>query len=187
MPSPLGHTLVSSSIYLFFKKDFSFKKDFRNLILFIGIGLLPDIDMLLVLLSRNIGIHRSVTHSLIFVIFSSIVVYLFLKKLKILSFKNSFLLILSLLSAHLFCDFFTLDDILHNGINLFYPFSKEYIPAPFYLFMGFDWRQFSTLFSFYMLKVIIREFIITAPFFILALLYINKTQLKEEVNIESQN
>lgn len=183
MPSPFGHSLASSSIYLFFKKDFSFKQDFKTLILFIGIGLLPDIDMLIVVVSRNISIHRSFTHSLLFISLASVIVYFFLKKLQIPNIKNSFLLIFSLLFTHLLLDFFILDDILHNGINFFYPLSRNYIPAPFYIFMGFDWRKFSNLLSFYMLKVLLREFLITVPLLIFALY----RQQKKEVSLESQD
>lgn len=168
MPSPLGHTVISSSICLFFKRDFSFRRDWKVLVFCIVVGLLPDADLLFVLLANNTGIHRSVTHNFPFLIVITVVISLFYKKIRIFNFPKTLLLVFCLLAVHLIMDFFTLDEILHFGINFFYPFTNNYIPAPFYLFMGFDWRQPSVLFSFYMGQVLLREFLITVPLLLAA-------------------
>lgn len=175
MPSPLGHTVVSSSIALFSKKRFSFKKDWRFLIVCIIIGLLPDIDLLFVIVQKNPGLHRSVTHCILFVLISAFLLSCLFNKLGFYKEKKYFFVFSMLLGAHILCDFFTIDEILHGGIMFFYPFSKTYIPSPVYLFMGFDWRKASILCSPYMMKVMLREFIITVPLLVTALIIQKKS------------
>jgi membrane-bound metal-dependent hydrolase YbcI (DUF457 family) len=179
MPSPLGHTIVSSSIYLFFNRKFVLKRDWKFLVFSVLIGLLPDADLILVLIKNDVGIHRSVTHTLFFVILVALVISLIIKKLSSHSFNKIFTYISIFLFMHIVLDFFTRDEILHFGINLFYPFSGKYIGAPFYIFMGFDWRKISVLFSFYMFNVFLREILITAPMLLIVLFFRQKINLEK--------
>lgn len=118
MPSPVGHTLFTISlIRLMGKKIFKSK-----ILLLAGLlfGLLPDIDLVLIILfgfKEGGKYHQLYTHSIFFVIIIFLLILFFSRNLK-LSLSLSFLVFM-----HSFLDIFSIDTKEPIGVPILSPLS----------------------------------------------------------------
>lgn len=121
MPLPLGHAVLGLTTQHLVSQDTSVFKNWKLSIAVMILGNLPDIDVLigLVFFSNGSAIHRGPTHSLLFAMVAG---FVFSKALRWvpdmprISFRNSFLIILS----HLVADYF----FTSSPVSLFFPFEN---------------------------------------------------------------
>jgi membrane-bound metal-dependent hydrolase YbcI (DUF457 family) len=106
--------------------------DFKPALFLLPFGLLSDLDSFF-------GVHRATLHNL-FAIFVPLLVMIALKRFPVITIKNRYFIIASLLLAfHIFLDAF------YNGVFLFYPFSdKSYNPL---FWFGLNETGLSVLFT----------------------------------------
>lgn len=163
MASPIGHTLMGSTIGLSLKAD-------RKLFLFaVFAASVPDIDFLLGFLFGDIKIlHHEMIHSLGFaVIFSVLVVVVcyITKADRPLLWGGVGLMGYS---SHLFLDYLVKDPAPPYGAQFLWPFSKDYYMASFAFFPGFhylnpDGTILSAVFSLQNVKVFGFELLVFLP------------------------
>lgn len=170
MPTPLGHSLWSMSMYVFFRKKIeglgTLKKDAWTIFICIMIGLYADLDFFFALFSQNPYNHRSVTHSLIAVLLVTLMGgYLLNKRNTIM---RPFVLSFSLAFGHLFWDFFTKCDRIPFGTMILWPLSRRYYQTPLFIFPGFDWTSLQGLLSFNLVKQLLVELVVFAPLLVLS-------------------
>ena len=192
MPLPIGHSLISSSIYVTYKRNLSFRRDWKGIFLFVFVGLLPDMDFIM-LPFTGFGAHRGLTHSFFFALTIPAIICLFLKVINndIKVSSRLYLFLFFTLSAHIICDFFT-PDLLEErgGVMLFYPISSHYFQSPFTIFIGIELRYLSTIFSMNTLLSIVVETLITGSIF-LVMLYVfnmkNISKSRKQVCLEADD
>lgn len=126
MSSMLGHACAGIIINNLEKSNRASSKKALLLILLIFLAMLPDIDVVLLLLSANIT-HRGITHSFLFVFVASLIFSIIFCRYLDISFKILFGLFLAALLSHL-----VLDYLMGAGpsITLFAPFSSKGFIAP---------------------------------------------------------
>ncbi|MEK7773249.1 MAG: metal-dependent hydrolase, partial [Deltaproteobacteria bacterium] len=78
MPLPIGHSLISASVYVAYKGSLDIKRDFKEMALFVFMGLLPDADFITVPFT-GFGAHRGVTHSFVFAFAAASIIFAALK------------------------------------------------------------------------------------------------------------
>src|SRR5262249_27623436 len=67
MPLPVAHGLVGATVVAAFRENFSFRKDWRALLLGAFLAVIPDFDLILSwILGYSIKTHGSLTHSIMF-------------------------------------------------------------------------------------------------------------------------
>jgi len=67
MPLPVAHGLLGAAIVAAFRKNFSFRKDWRALLLGVSLAIIPDFDLILSwILGYSVKTHGSFTHSILF-------------------------------------------------------------------------------------------------------------------------
>lgn len=195
MPTPVAHSILAISMGILqtiptkislkqlcleiWKKRFFF-------ILCIILSLSPDVDYLFGLFYGNWNkFHSGATHSLIFVICTTVFVGFYLKKYKTshdykaLSFGFIFLLQVS----HLILDLFTQDTSYPIGIPLFWPVTYDTYHSPFEIFDAPAKRDFVEIFSWHNFTVLGKEFAMFLPlliFVILFKLFFKKVRLEYE-------
>ncbi|MAF20258.1 MAG: hypothetical protein CMI55_01100 [Parcubacteria group bacterium] len=193
MPLPLGHSLISSSIFVTYKRGLSLRRDWKGMLLFMSAGLLPDIDFIM-LPFTGFGTHRGFTHSFLFALVMPLIICLLLRIIysELRIFSRLYLFLFLTISAHIICDFFT-PDLLEErgGVMLFYPFSKYYFQSPLTLFVGIELRYLSTIFSLHTLFSIVIEALITGSVFLAVLYAFNrrkdvKSRREESVRIDDK-
>lgn len=170
MPTPIGHSLWSISLFVFFHDKFKdvkeIKKDILIIVLCLIIGLSTDIDFIFYFFNHNPYFHRSITHSIVFALTITFVSgYILRRKSKI---RHPFMLSFLLVSGHLFWDFLTKCDRIPYGTMFFWPFSNKYFQTPLIIFPGFDWWTLKELFSIYLLRQIFVEVAVFLPILFLA-------------------
>ena len=112
MPSIGLHLAVT----LFFLAAVLKDAEYKPALLLLPFGLISDLDSF-------VGVHRATLHNL-FILLVPLLVMIALKRLKVSTIKDRYLIFASLLLAsHIFLDAF------YNGVFLFYPFiEKSYNP-----------------------------------------------------------
>lgn len=172
MPTPIGHSLWSASMYIILRKRFKdireLKKDFFTIALCLIIGMFPDMDFIFLFFVRNAYLHRSFTHSFIFIVAAALLGGWILKSRKTIN--RPFLLSFLLVAGHLFWDYGTRCNRVPYGTMLFWPFSARYVSTPRFLqiFPGFDWTNLEGLLSINLLMQIAVELAIFMPLLIAA-------------------
>jgi len=67
MPLPVAHGLLGATIVAAFRENFSFRKDWRALLLGASLAVIPDFDLILSwILGYSIKTHGGFTHSIVF-------------------------------------------------------------------------------------------------------------------------
>lgn len=178
MPLPVAHSLISLSVMAAYRGGFSLKQDSRWAGLFVFAGLLPDVDFVTVPF-LGFGAHRGVTHSLLFALLVTGLMYLFIRIWRSSTGIRLWLFLFVAMALHPVCDYFTYDYLVERGgVMLFYPFSMEYFESPFPVFMGIELRYLRTILSLHTLLALLYEtllsgavlittlYIIRAPFFV---------------------
>lgn len=187
MPLPVAHSIISASVFVSYKKDFSiasFKKDYRLLALFVFMGLFPDVDFVTVPIS-GFGAHRGVTHSFFFAALVSSFVFLLLKIWKDWACARLWAFLFAAMALHPVCDYFTYDYLVQRGgVMLFYPFSSRYFESPFPLFAGIELRYLRTIFSLHTLFAIVYETLLSSAIFTITV-YVKTRLLKTSRQAEA--
>lgn len=129
MSSIIGHSCAGIIIKNLGKTNCSIEKNSILILILIALALLPDIDVVILLLfksSTNIT-HRGVTHSLLFTFFSASIFTIIFQRYFNISQLKLFVIFLSALLSHL-----TLDYLMGAGpaVPLFAPFSYKGFLAP---------------------------------------------------------
>jgi len=185
MPTPVGHSLWSVSMYLFFRRKFrdisEFKKDLLTILLCLIIGLLPDADLIFFLFNGNPYAHRSISHSILVSAILMLLGGMFLKRRQTI--RHPFLLSFSLIGGHVFWDFFTKCDRIPYGTMFFWPFSHKYYPTTVFIFPGFDWITLRGMFSINLVIQTFIELIVFVPLLLLALFIKTKRNTSHESRI----
>lgn len=95
----------------------------------------PDLDFLPgVIVGRFGAYHHGASHSLVAILLFTLLVYMFVRVLKV---KVSSLWLLGAglaYGSHILLDLFTGDKAFPYGMQLFWPFSPQYVIAPFSIF-----------------------------------------------------
>lgn len=166
MPSPLGHTFFTLSIMrLGGKRIF---KNFFLILLGIFLGLLPDIDLTLILIfgfKEGGKYHQLYTHSIFIVIFIFLISLIFSKNIKLS------ILFSSLVLSHIILDVFSIDLKPPIGVPLFSPFSNCTLNIG--ILPKIEKSSFSSLFSWNNIEAMFIEIAIFLPIF-LAIFFLTK-------------
>lgn len=97
------------------------RKNIKTLLLFILISNLPDFDFFLFLFvgKKELQLHQSYTHNLLFILFFTLVFFLFFKQKR----ERITLFLVSL--SHLLLDLIIIDPVDPIGFRLFFPFWDQ--------------------------------------------------------------
>lgn len=176
MPSPIAHSFIGLSIYLFFTHKNQLFKNWKIIIFSLFLVVLPDFDFILVFITNNPFAHRTFSHSLLF----SIMVAFIVSKYKIIDFgskRRIFLYSFCLVFSHPMADFFVHDGLYPSKVAIFFPFG-DMINSPVSLFDPINWAKKELFFSMETLLALIKELLITAPLFLL--IYFSKKRMSHD-------
>lgn len=160
-------------MYIFFNREFNrlidLKDDLFSLALCLLIGMSPDFDFIIFFFVRNPFLHRSLTHSVMFMAIVWVVGGFMLRTRKTL--RHPFILAFLLVSGHIFWDFLTVCNRIPYGTMLLWPFNHKYYRTPqlLQIFPGFDWMSWKGLLSVNLLKQIAVELAIFIPLLLMAM------------------
>ena len=171
MCSPVAHTLVGLSIYTIANPKEDLTKNWKVVFFVLFLTVLPDFDFLIMILTKDLGDHRTYTHSLLFSVFAG---YLFCKiaQAQYPSLRATFWLCFALIFSHVIVDAFVADGFHPSKVALFYPLPYL-ISSPIPIFDSIDWAKSDNwLFSLGTVKAVIKEFVITGT--LLAVVYYMK-------------
>lgn len=136
MPSPIAHSITGFVIYQFFYRYKKIvpvtKKEALYALFFMLLAVLADLDFIPQLLTGE-KYHRGFSHSIFFTVCMGAVLAIISKMLSIKDSKSVFFLVVAVYGSHLLLDFFSEGGA---GIQLLWPFSKEYYASPMALFPG---------------------------------------------------
>ena len=127
MPSPVGHTLISSTITVIFLRKEYLKTHLKFIIPFIIIiSIFPDLDLLWDLSGHTPLIHHTFTHSFFTPVILSLLYSIFalLKKIKI--HYELMIMFCIIYFLHSGADYYAIDLKEPIGLMLFWPFSDTY-------------------------------------------------------------
>ena len=177
MPLPIGHSLISASVYVAYKGSLDIKRDFKEMALFVFMGLLPDADFITVPFT-GFGAHRGVTHSFAFAFVAASIIFAVVKMMNKSAPSRLWGFLFLTAALHPVCDFFTYDFLVERGgVELFYPFSFKYYQSPHPLFSGIELRHLNTIFSAHTLLAIVRETFISGTI-LAVVLYLKRVPFK---------
>ena len=182
MPSPIGHSLSGLFVYfLFNRKRFS---NWMVLALLLFMANLPDLDFLLGFIKGNPNAyHHQFMHSLIFVVAVALIIaFAFNKLLTQGRYFLSFIWLCIPGFTHLFLDALSRDTSAPYGMQLLWPFSKEYFMFPFTIFADIQRSSenstfISSLFSLHNFEALLVEIVVLTPVVILAFLKFRKPKI----------
>ncbi len=174
MPSPVGHTLFTLSIVkLLSRKTFGNKVLLINAIIF---GLLPDIDLVMILFlgfKEGGKYHQLFTHSIFFATLVFVFLVSITRNLKI-SFLFSFLVLM-----HSILDIFSVDLKPPIGVPLFSPIS--YASFNIGILPKIEKSSFFSLISKNNIKAVLIEILIFLPL-LLIIFYATKSKKRNQVS-----
>ncbi len=133
MPSPIAHLSSGYAIAQLFplnKKNCQRRNEIIQILFVLFVAVAPDLDFIPQLLT-GVKLHHGLTHSLVFTIGFTVVVWGLGYFLQGRLSKRLFLLTLMLYGSHLLLDFFTEGG---PGIQLFWPFTDAYYRSPVTIF-----------------------------------------------------
>lgn len=134
MPTPVGHSLMGYILYTERKKA-NWKLNWKDLLVFLLVANLPDIDYLPGFLAGNPNqFHQKMTHSLGFAIIVGIILGLIYHLKEKKNFFKYFIIFATIYSSHLFLDFIGKDTRAPYGEQLFWPISNIHVLSPIAIF-----------------------------------------------------
>lgn len=140
MPSPIAHTAVGYVIYAWNREAVKTGDEALPLSLatIVGISLLPDLDIILALLTGNVEqTHNNWTHSPVTGLTATLIGGSALWFARRKSWRHWAVTIFICYELHVLMDFFTVG----RGVMLLLPFSHERYSAPVAIFYGLRWSQ----------------------------------------------
>lgn len=157
MPLPVAHSLVSTSVFVAYSGRLGLRDNYRWIALFVFMGLLPDSDFI-TLPFAGFGLHRGLSHSIVFTIVVSTLAYALVKAFKPQVTTRLWFFLALAMTLHPICDYFTPDLLeTRGGVMLFYPFTSAYFESPYPIFMGIELRYLETIFSFHTVLALLYE------------------------------
>lgn len=178
MPLPIAHTLVSTSVFAAYSGGLTLRTirdDYKMLGLFIFVGLFPDVDFI-TLPFAGFGPHRGLSHSVVFTVVASTLMYLAVRAVRGGATSRLWLCLAIAMTLHPVCDYFTPDLLeTRGGVKLFYPFSDAYYESPVPLFMGIELRYMETIFSLHTLAALAYETLATGALLV-AVVFITRAR-----------
>ena len=168
MPTPIGHSLISTAIYSGVNKK-KLKFNWFDYLVFLFIGIFPDLDFLPgLILGSPSRFHHGFTHSLVFGIIIGAMTGLLYYKWKRKHWLNYSLIFTGVYFSHLIADFFGVDTSYPFGEQLFWPFWQAYVLSPISIFLdvyrsSVSQDFFVSMFNWHNLKTVIIELLICIP------------------------
>ena len=130
MSSPIGHSLAGYVIHTIHLRTLR-PENYRNLLIFIFIANLADLDFLPgILIGKPNLYHHGISHSLGTAVIFSLCSTLLFQLNRYGSALKAFCPYLSLYASHLILDVLSLDGRLPHGIPIFWPITSEYYTFP---------------------------------------------------------
>ena len=168
MPTPIAHSLAGISVYFGIYRG----QDKRLLVAIVAAACAADLDFGLNFLTGD-NYHHYFTHSFSFVALFTATAYFVSLLTKRLSPKRDALLLGIAYFTHIALDYFSKDTSAPFGMELFWPFSKEFFIAPFVIFDDI-WRgTLAQLLSLHNWLAVGQEILYIGPICILASLLRN--------------
>lgn len=169
MPTPVGHSLAGSAIFIFSRTGDK-SKSIKELLLYVLVSIMPDFDFIPGIFIGNPNyFHHGVTHSIGFAFLVALIASRIIKFNGYPAWKN-FSIFFSLYMAHTIIDYFAVDTTGPFGEKLLWPFSNSYYLSSHPVFMGVKHSDLAGLFSLYNIKVILYEILLFLPLNLLFLL-----------------
>lgn len=172
MPTPIGHSLLSTVIYSGVNRN-KLKLNGFDYLVCLFIGIFPDLDFLPgLILGTPSRFHHGMTHSLFFGIIIGTSAGLFIGWLKKKNGPHYGILLIAVYFSHLLADFLGVDTKFPFGEQLFWPFWQGYVlsPVPIFLDVYRSSSQsdfFTSLFNFHNLQAVFVELLICCPIWLL--------------------
>ena len=177
MPTPIGHSLLSTAIFSGVNRK-KLKLNWFDYLVFLFIGIFPDLDFLPgLILGTPSRFHHGLTHSLFFGIIIGTIAGLIYYKWKRASWLSCSLIFTGVYFTHLLTDFLGVDTSYPYGEQLFWPFWQGYVLSPVAVFLDVyrsseSHEFFVSMFNSHNLKAVIIELFICVP--ILVLIHLKK-------------
>jgi len=172
MPTPIGHSLITTTIFSAINRK-KLELSWFDYLVFLFIGIFPDLDFIPgLILGTPSRFHHGFTHSLFFGIIIGTIAGLIYCKMKRASWLRYSLIFTGVYFAHLLTDSLSVDTSYPYGAQLFWPFWKGYVLSPVTLFLDVYRSSnsadfFISLFNWHNLKTIIVEIFICVPILVL--------------------
>ena len=141
MPSPIAHLGVGYVIYRYYKKRFSqedhkFWKTSLQLILVVGLSILPDLDVIPAIIFKDMeAYHNNISHSLFVAVPVALLVAGVFHRVYRSNYWFWFVICLISYDLHVFMDALTAE----RGVMMFWPFTETRIASSVKLFYGLQW------------------------------------------------
>jgi len=141
MPSPIAHLGAGYAIYHYYKHRLP--QDRRHfwifplqLVLVIGLSMLPDLDVIPALLFKDMkAYHNNFSHSLIFAVPITLIIAGIFYRIYRSNFWLWFLICLVSYDLHVIMDALTAE----RGVMMFWPLSQNRFVSPIRIFYGLRW------------------------------------------------
>lgn len=172
MPTPIGHSLLTTAIYLGANQQ-KLKRNWFDYLICLFVGIFPDLDFIPgLILGQPSRFHHGLTHSLFFGIIIGTTTGLFIGRIKRHNWWCYAILFTAVYFSHLVADFFGVDTRFPYGEQLFWPFWQGYLISPVSLFLDVYRSSesgdfFISLFNYHNLTAIAIELFIGIPILIL--------------------
>ena len=168
MPTPIGHSLLSTAIFSGVNRK-KLKLNWFDYLVFLFIGIFPDLDFLPgLILGTPSRLHHGFTHSLFFGIIIGAMTGLLYHKWRGKHWLNYSLVFTAVYFSHLIADFFGVDTSHPFGEQLFWPFWQAYILSPVSIFSDVYRSSksgdfFVSMFNWHNFEAVILELLICIP------------------------
>jgi membrane-bound metal-dependent hydrolase YbcI (DUF457 family) len=168
MPTPIGHSLISTAIYSGVNRK-KLKLRWFDYLVFLFIGIFPDLDFVPgLILGTPSRFHHGFTHSLFFGIIIGTITGLLYSKWKGKHWINYGLIFIGVYLAHLLADFFAVDTSFPYGEPLLWPFYNVYMLSPISMFSDVYRSSVShdfliSMFNLHNLQTVVIELLICMP------------------------
>lgn len=143
MPSPIAHLSVGYAIYGHYqntlpKGSSKVWKLSLQMIIVMGLSMLPDLDVVPAILFRNMrGYHNNISHSFLFAIPVAFLIAGIFHPVYGSSYWLWFLICLISYDLHVFMDAL----IAERGVMMFWPLTERRYTSPIQIFLGLKWGQ----------------------------------------------
>ncbi len=160
MPSPVGHSLLGLALAAGFvlPRATFVRRHLPELSLLLVAANLPDVDYVPGLLAGELNkYHHLHTHTLGWVVATSLVLWWVWKRIRPEADVKILLLLFAAGSSHLVADLLTADTRAPYGIMALWPFSSTYFISPATLFLAPRKATVSEMFQLYNVRVMLVE------------------------------
>jgi len=168
MPTPIGHSLISTAIFSGVNRK-KLRLRWFDYLIFLFIGIFPDLDFLPgLVLGTPSRFHHGFSHSLVFGIIIGTMTGLLYRKWKGKPWRHYALIFTGVYFSHLIADFFGVDTSYPFGEQLFWPVWQAYVLSPISIFSDVYRSSnsadfFISMFNWHNLKAVIIEILIGVP------------------------